>query len=130
MLVVSALLASSLAISSLMATASATGEIPTRLRLTVSSRHVHVGHHVRFEIQLSSRRSNCYAGQRIKWFRDGVYRASLKTDQRGAVSFVRHPTLTHRYRAKYVGRRWGSYPHRHICLPSASQIRTVTVGHG
>jgi hypothetical protein len=124
------LVTSSLVTSSLLAAATPTSRtVGTRLRLTVSSRHVHVGHRVEFTIHLRSSWSKCQAGQYVKWYRDSVLRSTHTTDRQGVVTLVRHPIGTHRYRAKYPGHRGGTYPHRFDCLPSESRIRTVTVGH-
>jgi hypothetical protein len=121
---------SALVTSSLLAPAAATTRTAnTRLRLTVSSRHVHVGHRVKLTIHLRSSWSTCQAGQSVKLYRDGVYRSTHTTDQEGLVTIVRHPTRTHSYRARYPGRHFGTYPDRFTCYPSRSRIRTVVVGH-
>lgn len=100
---------------------------PTRLTLRVSDRRVDKGDKVVFTGHLKSAWNKCYAFQPVKLIRNGVVRASRKTNSTGIVKFIRHLRHSGYWHLKYRGRRWGLHPHRHVCRPSASNIVHIVV---
>jgi hypothetical protein len=97
----------------------------TSLSLKASDTKVKQGTKVTFTIHLKSHRAKCYQHQPVKWFKNGVYKKTLTTDNQGIIHKTKKMNHTSTYRAKYLGRRWGHHPHRKTC--NASQSRAVTI---
>ena len=100
----------------------------THLRLTADSSRTYAGGLVTFTIRLRSARNRCVASQPVKWFRNGAYRRTYTTNDRGRVRVRLRMHTSAAFRAKYLGRRWGSYPNRYTCYSSASRRVYVQVG--
>jgi len=97
----------------------------TSLSLKASDTKVKQGTKVTFTIKLKSHRKPCYQNQPVKWYRNGVYKRTLHTDNKGVATLRKKMNHTGTFRAKYFGRRWGHHPNRHVC--NGSQSRAVTV---
>ena len=94
---------------------------PTSLSLKASKTKVHKGHKVTFTIHLKSAWSKCVQQQPIKWFKNGVYKKTVTTNNNGVVTLTKKMHHSGTFRAKYLGRRWGKHPHRHVCYASQSK---------
>ena len=99
----------------------------TSLSLKASDTTVKQGTKVTFTIHLKSSRAKCYQNQPIKWFKNGVYKKTVTTNANGIVKLTKKMHNTSTYRAKYLGRRWGTHPHRKTCYASQSKAVTITV---
>ena len=97
----------------------------TSLSLRASDTKVKPGTKVTFTITLSSKRAACYRQQPIKWFKNGVYKKTVRTNNSGVVKLTKKMHHTSTYRAKYLGYRKGHHPKRHVCR--ASQSRAVGI---
>ena len=119
-------LASMISIGLLAAPAMATDwAAGTSLSLKASDTKVKQGTKVTFTIHLKSKRKPCYQNQPVKWYRNGIYKKTVHTNNKGVVKLKKKMNHTGTFRAKYFGRKVGQHPNRHIC--HASQSRAVTV---
>ena len=119
-------LASMMCVGLLAAPAQATDwTASTSLSLRASDTHVKQGTKVFFTIKLKSHRKACYQHEPVKWFRNGVYKKTAHTNNKGVVVLHKKMIHTSTYRAKYLGKKVGHHPNRHVC--HASQSRGVTI---
>ena len=97
----------------------------TSLSLKASDTQVKQGTKITFTIKLKSHRKPCYQMEPVKWYRNGVYKKTLHTNNKGVVHLTKKMNHTSTYRAKYLGKRVGQHPNRHVC--HASQSRAVRI---
>ena len=61
----------------------------TSLSLKASKTKVHKGHKVTFTIHLKSPWVKCYQHQPVKWFKNGVYKKTVTTNDNGVVKLTK-----------------------------------------
>jgi len=121
-------LASMISIGLLAAPAMATDwTAGTSLSLKASDTKVKRGTTVTFTIKLKSHRKPCYQNQPVKWYKNGVYKRTLHTDNRGVATLRKKMRRTRTFRVTYSGYRVGHHPKRHVCKGSQSKPVTVKV---
>ena len=99
----------------------------TSLSLKASDTSVKQGTKVTFTIKLKSHRKPCYQNQPVKWYRNGVYKKTVHTNNKGVATLHKKMNHTGTFRAKYLGYRKGHHPKRHVCYASQSRAVKVTV---
>jgi len=99
----------------------------TSLSLKASDTQVKQGTKVTFTIHLKSKRKACYQNEPVRWYRNGVYKKTVHTNDKGIVKLQKKMNHTGTFRAKYFGKKVGHHPNRHVCHPSQSRAVTVKV---
>jgi len=99
----------------------------TSLSLKASQTHVKQGTKITFTIKLKSNRKTCYQNEPVKWYRNGVYKKTLHTNNKGVIKLQKKMNHTSAYRAKYFGKKTGLHPNRHVCHASQSRAVKITV---
>ena len=126
--ILSVALASMMCVGLLAAPAEATDwTASTSLSLKASDTHVKKGTKITFTIKLKSHRKPCYQNEPVRWYKNGVYKKTVHTNDKGVVQLHKKMQHTSTYRAKYLGKRVGTHPNRHVCHPSQSRAVKITV---
>jgi hypothetical protein len=103
-------------------------DVSTSLNIKVSTHHIQKGQKVTIHGKLKSNKHACVDTQRINLFANGKQVAHVKTGPNGSYMFVRKPHKTKKFQAKFPGKTTGVHPNQHICEPSKSGVKKVTVG--
>ena len=85
---------------------------------------------MKFTITLKSQWDKCKAQQPVRWYRNGVYKKTFTTNNKGKIVLNKHVKATSKYFAKYPGRKFGTHPHRHVCHGSTSNTIRIKVKPG
>jgi hypothetical protein len=99
----------------------------TSLSLKASDTHVKQGTKVTFTIKLKSKRKPCYQHQPVRWYKNGNYKKTVHTNNKGVVKLHKKMNHTGTFRAKYLGFKRHVHPNRHVCHGSQSRAVKVTV---
>ena len=83
----------------------------TSLSLKASQTHVKQGTKITFTIKLKSNRKPCYQNEPVKWYRNGVYKKTLHTNNKGVIKLQKKaPAARIRIRFERSARRPSGTP--------------------